>query len=741
EVLWDERGVPHIFADTDADAIRAFGYVIANDRLFQMDFLRRVTAGRLAEVLGPDLVSTDRFLRGTGMARAVSENVRRMEAENGVDFRAASWFAEGVNAYLESLSDRDLPFEFRLLGYSPEPWSARDAFLVGWNLMFDLTFQREGASAMERVRRAMPADQFDLLFPLAAPYSVPIVPAEERHWPDQMASKESPRATGVASLREFEETAVPDGVPMQTEGFFPGKGSNNWAVGGSRSTTGAPVLAGDMHLGLSLPAIWYEVHLVTPEMNTYGVTVPGAPLPIEAFNPDLGWAFTNTGADQIDHLALVLNPSMRQYRYEDGWRDLELAVDTIHVLGAPSVLDTVAWSHWGPVSFANGQAIATQWTALGAVRTFEAIWGMNHARSYTEFEQALRKWDAPMQNVLVAAPGDTIAIRSTGHLPIRADGTGFGVRDGSALESEWVGRVPFDELPHVINPARGYLASTNQRPADLTYPHYMGRNWRSIFRSIRIDQLLNDSETHSVDDVASYQSDRHVVQSDLFIPLLDGLTGLTPQADSYRSALAAWSRVADTDLREPILFSVWQGLLQEMAWDEPVFSSRRPTLARLHELLTDIPDSPWLDRVDTDQVENASALLIASLEAAADSVALQGESWGDAHQLLIRHITGSAALRPLWRGPIPFPGYSQTLSPGSGRTVTHSASWRVVLDLQGDQIVARGIYPGGQSGNPFSSRYDQFVEDYVAFEHYRLNTPSSPESLESDALSILRIRR
>lgn len=766
-VVFDERAVPHIFANSDEDAIRAFGFVVSGERLFQMDFLRRVTAGRLAEVLGPGLVDTDRFLRGTGMARAVADNVRWMEEDDRIDLKAARWFAEGVNARLDALDDADLPVEFRLLGYRPERWEPSDAFLVGWNLMFDLTYQRESALVMDRVRQALSPEDFAQLFRVDEPYSVPIVPLEERHWGaagfrasgaglsgsrSAMASVRRAGAADVAERREVVAGAVepvadvrPEGVaveaasgPPATEGFFPGKGSNNWAVSGSRSATGSPIVAGDMHLGLTLPAIWYEVHLVTPDMNTYGVTVPGVPVPIEAFNRSVGWTFTNTGADQIDHLSLELNPAKTQYRYEGGWRDLELAVDSIAVLGEESVADTVRWSHWGPVSFDGGRAIATRWTGHSRIRTFEALWRMNHATTYSEFEDALRYWDVPMQNILVGAPGDTVAIRSTGYLPIRADNAGFGVRDGSRSSSEWTGRVPFEELPHVINPERGYLASTNQRPADSTYPYYLGQDWRAVFRSLRIDELLSGQPVHSVDEVASYQADVHAVQRDRLVPLIQDLDGLAPEAAAFRDALVAWDGSTAIDLRAPVLFSVWESLLREMVWDESEFDRRSPSRARLYELLESDPASRWLDVVGTPGVETAPDVLRSSLVAAADSVSLDGPKWGEVHGLLLRHITGSAALRPLWRGPIPYPGYSETLSPGAGRTVTHSASWRVVLDFSADRIVARGIYPGGQSGNPFSGRYDASVQDFASFRLYDLHTPETPNELESDHRLIIQ---
>lgn len=732
EVAWDERGVPHIFAESNADAIRAFGYVVAHDRLFQMDFLRRVTAGRLAEVLGPDLVDTDRFLRDTGMARAVAENVDAMRAEDRIDLQAATWFSQGVNTYLDQLDDALLPLEFRLLGYRPEAWRPEDAFLVGWNLMFDLTYQREGALNAERLREALPPGAFDQLFREDEPLSVPIIRDEDRHWTPRFAAADMP-GSGLAAVpgpapAETQRDGV-SGIPA-LEGYLDGKGSNNWAVFGERSATGAPIVAGDMHLGLNLPAIWYEVHLVTPEMDTYGVTVPGVPIPIEAFNKHVGWAFTNTGSDQIDHLRLDLNEEGTHYRYEGDWRALEMVTDTIRVHGAEPIAHTTRWSHWGPLSTAGDAVIATKWTGHSRIRTFEAIWRMNHARTYQEFEDALRVWDVPMQNILVGTR-DTVAIRSTGYLPIRADWSGYGVRDGGSAASEWIGRVPFDELPHAINPDRGFLTSTNQRPAPLDYPHYLGRNWQPVFRSRRINQLLSSRDTHDVGEVGSYQADVHAAQMDLYRPLLADLAGLSPEAAALRDVLVAWDGDTHVDLREPVLFSVWDGLLHRLAWDEEPFRIQRPRRARLYELLAQQPNSPWLDVVETDEVEDAAGLLRASLQAAADSMDLTGPTWGEVHGLLVRHITGSAALRPLWRGPLPYPGFSETLSPGAGRRVTHSASWRVVLDFQGPRIVATGIYPGGQSGNPFSDRYDGFLQDFVEFRRYDLHTPEAPDDLDT----------
>ncbi len=308
EVVRDERGVPHIYAQSDRDAIRAFGYVTAQDRLFQMDFIPRVASGRLSEAVGEAALDYDRSLRETGMDWGARRNLARIEEEGGVALDVLTWYAEGVNAYLDALAPNDLPLEFQLLGYTPDRWSPLQTLRMLQYMAHNLSYD-EREPELSAVRAKMDAASFDRLFPEHSPLVVPIVPtpgggaAPDRRVEPYPADTLARKLTGLA------------------EGFIPGKGSNNWAVAGARSATGMPILAGDMHLQLTLPAIWYEAHLVTPTMNSYGVAVPGAPLPVEAFNDHLGWTFTNTGADQIDHYALTVNPAGTQYLYDGLWHD------------------------------------------------------------------------------------------------------------------------------------------------------------------------------------------------------------------------------------------------------------------------------------------------------------------------------------------------------------------------------------------------------------------------------------
>jgi len=742
-VVRDERGVPHIFADSDRDATIALGYMVAQDRLFQLDFIPRVASGRLSEVFGAVSINTDRFLRGTGMDWAAKKIAARIEQEQSLERDIIGWFADGANAYIDALDENDLPFEFRLLGYRPERYSYLHAVRLMQYFAYDLTYYSD-AAYYTTLQERLGAKDYAALYPRHAPLYVPIIPEPGGGATPRLAES-APGSGGVSDgLSALTALAArQQRMPgVWGDGEAPGKGSNNWAVSGARSATGAPLLAGDPHLSMTLPSIWYEVHMVTPTMNTYGVTPPGAPVLMIAFTDYAAWSLTNTGADVIDHYALELDQTGTRYRFEGGWRDLEAVLDTIQVKGGAPVVDTLYYSHWGPTAIDDSIAVAIRWVAHEDGHTLQAAWEMNHARNLEEFQAALQHWDTPMQNIIYADVDNNIAIRSTGYLPVRKAGHGIGLLDGSTTAYDWIGRVPFDELPHSINPTQGFLASSNQQPTDSTYPHYLGHDWRSSYRSLRIDTLLRASSKHAVDDFKRYQADVHAVQRDLFVPLIDTLAGLSPRADTLRRLLSAWTGETTVDRPEPLVLFEWLRTLHALAWDEPAFEEvRRPSEPILYGLLRDEPDASWLDVQATERREDAAGLLRLALEATADTLAarygwdVEAWRWGDHHKVLFRHLTQSAALRALWRGPLEHPGFASTLSPAGGRTTTHSASWRMVVDFSQTPPAGYGVYPGGQSGNPFSVFYDLQMPTYLAFDYYELRKPATPEDLDASMVS------
>ncbi|MBT8400623.1 MAG: penicillin acylase family protein [Rhodothermia bacterium] len=740
EVIRDERGVPHIFADNDRDAMVALGYVVAQDRLFQLDFIPRAASGRLSAVLGPNALATDRFMRTIGMDLGAKRNASRILEENGVESDLVDWYCAGVNAYVGGLDERDLPFEMRLLGYQPDRCSALQVARVLQFMTYDLTFRTDEA-LYGMIGSSLSPEDYAELYPQHAAVNDPIIPMPD---PERESTLSSVGPTAdpylVAAADELQK-----GFDLTLEtlgiGFVPGRGSNNWAVAGRKSTTGAPILAGDMHLRVSLPAIWYEAHIVTPEMNLYGVTVPGAPGLVEAFNADLAWAFTNTGADQIDHVALQLDTAGTRYQTADGWKELDLVVDTIAIRGAPAVIDTFAHAPWGPVLRTRDAAVALRWVGHDTSKTLEALWRMGHARSMDQFEDAVRLWDTPMQNILFADVAGNIAIRSTGLLPIRERGDGAGLLRREPDQPVWSGRVPFEELPFESNPAQGYLASANQEPAGDWYPHYLGHDWRTAYRGLRINELLRERSTHSVDDIKRYQSDVVAVHARHLTSTIDDLRCDLREAEDLRIQLASWDGEMGTDAREPLAYDVWRRALSRLAWDEPELKPKPPYVAQLYRMLTGDVSAKWADVVATTEVESVSDLLCLSLEAAADALrSEESDDWGSAHRIIFRHLISSSRFSSLGRGPFQYPGTSETLSPAAGRLATHSASWRVVVDLSSSPPIGFGVYPGGVSGNPFSPFYDLHVQTYLNFDHYRLHNPSQPDYFASrDVSSRIRI--
>jgi penicillin amidase len=741
-IVRDRRHVPHIYAASDRDAVIAMGYVAAKDRLFQLDFIPRVASGRLAEAVGPQAVRSDRFLRRTGMEWGAQKNLERIRAADGIELQALQWYGKGVNAYLDRIAPADLPLEFRLLGYRPDRFTPLQGIRLLQYMNFDLTYQSDDP-AYTTLREQLDPSAYDTLYPeRPAGLFEPIVP------PDQRLAEAASDGNGEATARL--DAAAPilrkarrgQDALRSLIGWTdpPGKGSNNWAVHESKAETGAPLLAGDMHLSLSLPSIWYEAHVVTPTMNAYGLTIPGAPVLVQAFNRHVGWTLTNTGTDLIDHLSLTLDSSRTRYRFEGAWRDLRREVDTIRVNGADPVLDTTYFSHHGPVRLDDGSpstAIAQRWVAHDSSRTLHALWDMNRADGVGELQAALRRWDSPMQNVLYAGANGTIAIRATGYLPVRRAGHGRGLLDGSTDRYEWVGRVPFDSLPAAQNPAQDFLASANQVPTGPEYPYYLGHDWGDGYRSVRINTLLEGQTAHGVDDFKQYQADVQVQQHRVFVPFLERAEDLSPRADTLRRILRRWDGAATVDRAAPLVMDEFLSLLRDRMWDEAVFATAPdPADAALVDLLRTQPDASWFDVQATPAREDAGAFLAHVLEATADTMAAtygwtpDEWRWGRHHELTLRHLSGSETLRPLWRGPFEYPGFAATLSPAGGRTVTHSASQRVIVDFSTRPPTGLGVYPGGQNGRPLDPYfYDTQVPTYLNFEYFPLRTPSTPDGL------------
>ncbi len=756
-VVRDERGVPHIYAESDRDAVIAMGYTVAQDRLFQMEFISRVAQGGLSGLVGADMAEADRFLRSTGMEWGAQQNIDRMEEEADIEYDAMQWYADGANAYIDGLHERDYPLEYRVLDTAPTPRAPIDGPRLVQFMTYDLTYNSDSPLYATLQERLDP-DDYATLYPDHPPglYAsmYPEGSAEASHRDaieGATANKAAPASPSEGALHLLQAHHDVHQSLQHTllEGYRFGKGSNNWAIAPERSDTGGALLANDMHLGLNLPAIWYEVHLHTPTTHISGLTIPGAPIIVQGMNDHVGWALTNTGADVVDHYALELNDDRTQYRYNDEWHDLDMQVDTLYMQGSTPITDTLRISRWGPLlhapsdalELASNEAVALQWVAHHPNTTLKALWAINRATSTAEIDEALTDWSAPMQNIAMADTDGNIGMRTAGRLPVRASGTGRGLLPGDTDMHEWTGWVPHDEMPHVHNPERGVLGSANQVPVEASYPHYMGHDWRDGHRSVRLDTLLDGQEMHTLNDMKAYQQDVVAIDQALFAPHIQAVDSesLSEAAQTVQSTLLEWDGAATTETPAALPMQIFLRTLRAHVWDDPAFDGMpTPQDAVLLQLLEEEPAAPWFSRADTDELETGPEMIQAALEDTADTLAEEyGDSpddwaWGQHHQLVVDHLLGEGPFAALGRGPHAIPSFGTALFQAPGLRVTGTASQRAVMDFSGERPEAHVVYPGGQSGHPLHpTHYDLFMEPFLAGAYYVQARPQAPDEIEA----------
>ncbi len=747
EIRYDARSVPHIFAATEDDAIRALGFVVARDRLFQMELQWRAGAGRLTELVGRRALAADSEPRRLGMARGAERTLASL-AKDSQGRRLLDAYADGVNAWIDNASPAEWPIEYKLLGTHPAHWEAINSLYLtarmGWTLAH-LDGERDRVAAAAAVGKAAA----DALFPLHAVLQEPIQPNGGNATRADFSP--IPPPSGGDSTASAIVALLPDARYRSDDGDSRIFASNNWAVGPARSKSGHALLAGDPHLELTLPSIWYEVHVVVPgKLDVYGVTIPGSPGVVIGFTPNLAWSLTNTGADVLDYYRESVDDAKHPQRYSlDGeWKDLEMREERYRdPKGATIRIDTVRFTHRGPLMRMGSDWVSMRWTVNEPSNLVAAFANASHATTAPEFLDAFaRDYFAPAQNVIVADKGGNIAIRSTGHYPIRAgDGSGLEIRDGSTSESDWKGYWPVERYPQALNPQQGYLASANQEPIDPRQgPLYIG--FESAFepwRAMRINALLRANSSVTLDDMRRFQTDPGSERANLFTPYFleavaaaQGTPKLTPSLTAADSVLRAWDKRYTRESVGTILFERSLAQLTRRTFDElirPGDSTRvaTPSTEILLELLSDSSSAWWDDRRTRDVVESRGDILRASLTSAFDSLVKEygppsSKTWAWS-TVAPRRIDHLLRLPGFAVSGIPVQGGRGTLNPSTGGGAFGS-SWRMVVEL-GSHVRAMGTYPGGQSGNPVSERYADRVRLWSEGNLELLIAPPSLDSL------------
>lgn len=746
-VKFDNNMVPHVFAANLTDLYFAQGYVTARDRLWQMDLSSRTAAGRLAEILGADLVNSDLHYRRIGLT-ALAEQSLKVMMEDSITRTILLAYTAGVNALIDDTRAADYPVEYKLLGYKPEKWSPLKSVLV-FKLMAEVLSAGADDVRMSNTLTSFGLTATEELFPDRPFLDEPVIPAGVK-WDFNAVAR--PVASKVLS-----GTITDTGnIHTKKEGI----GSNNWAVASCRSLTGYPILANDPHLGLTLPSVWYQVQLTYPGMNVYGVSIPGIPCVTIGYNQDIAWGLTNAEADLVDWYLVTFRDSARStYRYNDQWCAAVPKYERIHVKGEADIIDTVVYTRHGPVVYSNAckqlatsgsspcyEGLAMRWTAQEPSNEIKTFHLLNLAKGYDDFRQALRSFISPAQNFVFADRQRNIAIAAGGKFPLRYHDQGKFILDGDDAANDWKGWIPVEQNPFVINPERGFVSSANQAITDTTYPYYISWQFANADRAKRINNCLVGQYNFTVDSLRLLQNDNYSAFAAMTLPVmirdLEAME-LDTTRQSVLNKMRSWNYCFDAGSESATFYNVWWNTLYELIWndkfDKKDITLRWPSRDKTASLLIKEPGSHWFDDKRTPQQETSQLLVQRAFTKAVDSLVKkrgpigQQWEWGRYRPVAIRHLAGIDAFGT---GPFAAGGAAGTvnaLSPGFG------PSWRMVVAL-GPQVKGYGSLPGGQSGNPGSYYYDNLLQGWKEGRLQELLFLESDKQLSKNIISTLTIK-
>jgi penicillin amidase len=746
EVYRDQHGIPHLYADNLEDLFFTQGYVHAQDRLWQMEFNRRIGNGTLSEVLGETTLSTDRFLRTMGLRRAAEADWAALEAETRL---ALESYAAGVNAFIESHEDR-LPLEFTILGFKPAPWTPLDSLVWGKVMAWDLGSNWETELLWAKLVDKLGKEKVQELLPPYPDQAPFIVPPEVKSY----------AGLGAGILDEY----------ARAKAFLDwggeGVGSNNWVVDGAKTTTGMPLLANDPHLGLGLPSIWYEMGLHGGGFDVVGASFPGAPCIIIGHNQHIAWGVTNVGPDVQDLYIEKINPTNpHQYQVQGQWEDMEVVQEEIKVKGRdePVLLEVRLTCH-GPIindvaeSLEDSpEALAFRWTALEGGQLFQSVYMLNQARNWEEFRAALRYWGVPAQNFVYADVEGNIGYQMPGNIPIRANGQGLVPVPGWTEEYEWTGYIPFDELPSAYNPATRFIVTANNKVVPDDYPYFISYEWSAPYRAQRVVHLLTAKDKLSVQDFGQIQADTYSIPGEKLVPYLLASEPQGTLEEQAMEHLRAWDFRAEADSPGAAIFQVFYLKLVENTLadelGEEMFEDyldrgefHRMALERLMEQ----PASPWFDDVSTPEVERRDEIVQRSFKGAIAYLSDRfGDTpsrwtWGRLHTMTFVHNPlGQSGIGPLEklfnRGPIPARGSGYTVDAASFDdtepfAMNFGVSYRQIIDL-GDWGNSLFIHTTGQSGYPLHRHYADMMAPWQAVEYHPMHFDKA--SIEADKEGVL----
>lgn len=706
-ISFDENMIPHISAKNDYDLYYTQGYIHAYFRLWQMDLQTRAAAGRVSEVLGEKALNFDRTQRRKGMVYGAEKSLKAMEADPRSKQMLDAYTA-GINTFIDSRIFRTYPLEYKLTGQKPEAWTNLKSALLLKYMADDLTGYTEDI-ALTVLRDMLSPEEFATLYPERLNGANTVIPHDTI---PQIPSLKAPVAPADSiawahlNATDFEKTEE-------------GKGSNNWALSGSRTKSRVPILCNDPHLGLNLPSLWFVAQLTAPGINVYGATLPGSPGVVIGFNDNISWGFTNNYRDVKDFYA-VKEAGKNSYWFNGKETNYENRIEVIKIKGKPDYVDTVRYTVQGPVMYDETfhgpgglkKPLAMCWMAHKPSNEVLALYLLNRADSYDDYTKAIWNFLCPAQNMLYADKAGNIALWGQGQFINKWKGQGRYVMNGADSSTLWGQQIPVAENPHAYNPAQGYLASANQTVTDTTYPYWYNGYFYE-FRSWRINSVLRKAQQATVQDIFALQNDVYSVLAANVLPLMlehVNASTITNKERGYLDMLGGWDYRLTAESKAATVFQVWWSNFYNGIWSSrfgKVPDVLYPSPERTMQLLQQ--GSPYLGNVE-DAVANSLHNSIDSLETLKRAHRLE---WYHAKNTTIKHL---AKLAPFSFSDLKIGGWGNVVNAAKG---DHGPSWRMVVQMSKD-IEAYGVYPGGQSGNPGSKYYATFIDKWVKGEYYTL---------------------
>jgi len=745
----DERGIPYIEAANDDDLYFAQGYVTASDRLWQMDLLRRNVRGELAEIFGQGTLGEDKRHRTWGLAAVVDESAKRLPANLNAAMTA---YANGVNAYIDSLTDQTMPPEFRLLQYKPRHWTISDSLSVG-KLLAEYLSSSWQADIMRASLAGLPKEKREALLSETSPLDVLVVGTDRKEARAQL--KQSTPAVDLQLLAKLAEEIESQRLTRQMLGLSSAEpdifqASNNWVVSGKRTASGKPLLANDPHIPAAAPGIWYQTELIAPGIHVAGVTFPGAPGIVLGHNDRIAWGATNLGPDVQDvYLEKFDKDNPIRYLTPSGWRDAEIRHEQIKVRTNPlnpatetQTLDVTVTRHGPIVLEKDGNRYALRWPALDpATMESGGLFNANRARNWKEFTEALSGYSGPTQNFVYADVDGHIGYYGAGRIPIRKTGDGSVPYDGSTDDGEWTSFIPFDNLPHSFDPPSGMIVTANQRVIGQSYPYFLSHLWAQPYRARRIFELLSAKPKLTTDDFRRIQGDVYSIALVTFARAAAkslktvSVSAATGSGSVSEPGAVATGSASNANLSKLVNdLEAWDGLLVPESRVAPIVSQMRtsfkqriliaalgPDLAKTYgwpgsDALIDriLAEEPreWLPKEFSSYADLYRAAYEDARQALTKSPGPDESqwTWGNINKVRFPHPLSVA---PLVGVQFTIPPLPQSGTPGSGATVNvgPAVSMRLIADTSDWDKTQNGI-PLGESGLPTSAHWKDQLDDW-----------------------------